>query len=87
MRYGFRPTVNPPTKVSAHQGTPTEHARKLATDLTEARTAVERYAAEEAAFDFADGTSYIPDRRYLDKILASEHCVLGTDCDDTLCAR
>ena len=70
MRYGFRPTINPPTKVSAHQGTPTEHARKLATALTEARNEAERVAALDAASDWADGTAFVPDRRFLDKVLS-----------------
>lgn len=70
MRTGFSPLVNPPTKISAHQGAPTTHARQLVADIHGARSEAERFAAQEAAFDFADGTTYIPDRRFLDKVLA-----------------
>jgi predicted nucleic acid-binding protein len=71
MRNGFSPLINPATKVSEHKGTPTAHARQLAADIAEARNVAEERDARDAALDFADGTTFVPDRRYLDKVLSS----------------
>lgn len=69
MRTGFSPLVNPPTSIKSHRGTPTAHARRLVTDLREARNAGERARAFDALRHHVEVTQSVPDQRYLTKVI------------------